>query len=329
MKFLCQFDSAGPSFVRAGWCNALRSMGHGFAFWDRRVKPVHDAFSEEAPDVFLGTTYDLPPVVLDCILSRPALKIALFASAWGERVDNVDRVRFPIDLVSEGEKKIVSSLVAGRRVPVFLHVSDARLEGVLGGWRSIGCEPLGLLNAFDAVAYAGAVPRPELGCDWAFVGNRWPYKARNLDPYILPLAHPSSGLRGRIFGSAGWDTVGCWLGRISVPDERDLFVSARVCPNISEPHSTEPSLGHDVVERVFKAAGAGGFVISDRCPEARELFDESELPMTGSPAEMFDMVRAFSAHPGERLPYMRNMRARVLAEHTYRHRMEKLLGVLA
>jgi hypothetical protein len=329
MKILCQYSSGGSSYVRSGWGRALTYAGHDFRFWVPERKSAFDAFNEFNPDVAILTTYDLDRALCKCVAARPEMKVVCFASAWGPLADNLDPVEFPIVRVGEQEKKTLARLKEETSRPdyVFIHTADSGVEDVLGGWRSIGIRPIGLLNAADLFAFYRGKPRDEFRCDWTFVGGRWPFKSRNIDRYLLPLCHPSTGLRGKVFGNTDWP-VAQYLGNIDDQDVADLFASATVCPNVSEPHSTSPLYGRDIVERPFKILSSGGFCVSDHVPEAREVFSGEELPMASSPEEFREMIQHFVRHPEERSSYMERGHQKVVSQHTYFERAAKMLREL-
>lgn len=324
MKILCIYTDAGPSYVRSGWARVFAACGHQFMFWRPNVKPAMDMFAEFEPDLFIGTTYDLDRAMFKCIATRPQMKVALFGSAWGDAVKDIDRAKYPIVVVNEQEKATIEALKkqTGKPDYVFIHVTNRYLEGTMGGWREIGVTPYGVLNAADTFVYGLGKSRNDLRCDLAFVGGYWPYKARNIDKCILPLCHPSTGLNVKIFGNSPWP-VHQYLGLIDDNDVRDLFASATVSPNMSEPHSTD--LGWDIVERPFKVLSSGGFCVSDYVEEAREVFTENELPMAKTPAKFIELVRHFIANPDARTSYMEAGRAKVLASHTYFDRVAQML----
>jgi hypothetical protein len=294
-------------------------------FWRREGKSAFDAFAEVEPDIYIGTTYDLDEATLKCLHRRPHIKVALVASAWGPMADSIDRTTYPIVYVREDEKRLVERI--GRPTVVFLHLTDHYLDDVLGGWRSVGATPLGLLNAADLFVYRQGTFDERLACDVAFVGGYWGYKARNLRKYLLPLcaSDANPNLRVRIFGNSRWP-VSQYLGEIREDRVRHQFVSATVCPNVSEPHSTD--LGYDVVERPFKVLASGGFCISDYVEEAHHIFSPDELLMAQSPQEFRAAIYHFLAHPEDRLRYIEAGQKKVLAEHTYFERVAQLLRAL-
>lgn len=324
MKILCNFTPCGPAFVRSGWGRVFSALGHDFRFWRADQQAAFDVFSEFEPDVYLGTTYELDRAILKCVAARPHMKVALYASAWGPYLNDVDLAKYPLVVAAEQEKKNVE-LLADRISFVFIHAHGPWLEGTMSGWGSLGLPYKGVLNAADTFVYLNGKKQKRLACDVGFVGGYWGYKARNIDKYLLPLCHPSSGLDVKIFGNAAWP-VANWLGGCTDEEARDLFASATVCPNISEPHSTD--LGWDVIERPFKVLSAGGFCISDYVPEGRDLFTEDELPMAQTPAKLAEWVRWFIKNPEAREAYRQRGQRKVLADHTYFDRVYDMLDWL-
>lgn len=325
MRILIEYTDAGPSFVRRGWANVFAALGHSVAFWRPEVKPAFDVFSEFSPELFLGTTYGVDRAVLKCIQRRPELKVGLFCSAWGEMASAVPE-EFPITRVTEAEKAAIAALkeTCGNPHFVFSHVTESNVEGMLGGWREIGVTPVGILNAADTFSYPLGQVKPHLTCDVGFIGGWWEYKARNLAPYMLPLCHESSGLKVKIFGNQKWP-VAQYLGTLDEADASNLFASATVCPNISEPHSTV--MNYDIVERPFKILAAGGFCVSDAVGEMNDVFPGDTLLRASSPKTFHEMVRHYVTNPEERQHFMAAGRKHVLKHHTYFQRVQQMLSL--
>jgi spore maturation protein CgeB len=84
--------------------------------------------------------------------------------------------------------------------------------------------------------------------------------------------------------------------------------------------------GDFVNPRTFELAAAGAFQLVDRRALLPPLFvPETEVATFGEARELRDLVRHWLARPAERAALAAAARARALAEHTYRHRMETLL----
>jgi hypothetical protein len=323
-------SEGGSVPVRSGWVRALNASGFEAAFWMPGRKSAFDAFRDFEPDVFIGTTYDLDSAQEKCLRARPGLRVALFASAWGPLADALPAQEFPIVRVTDGEKRRLERLKreTGKPDCVFIHASEANLEGVLGGWRSIGIEPVSCLNGADLALYRPVRPRPELMCDAAFVGGRWSFKARNLDPFLLPLCEPGFGLDVKVFGYGGWqNTTPNYLGRLSPEEEVALYSSAKVCLNISEPHSVDSRYASDCVERLFKTAACGACVVSDYVEEAQEVF-EGQLVMARTPREYEDVLRFYVDEEYMARGVGNRLREVVLRKHTYFHRVATILNAV-
>lgn len=254
------------------------------------------------------------------------MKVALYCSAWGKLADEVPE-EYPITRAELMEKRMVAELWETTKRPnfIFTHVGQKYKEDLLGGWKETGVPYHGILNAADTFMYTGGTRREEFACDVGFVGGYWPYKARNLDRFILPLCHPSAGLKVKIFGNQPW-SVAQYLGMLKDEQTKDLFVSAKVCPNVSEPHSTE--FGYDIVERPFKVAAAGGFCISDYVEGMNDIFAEDEMPMFKTPSEFADAIRFYAQSPELRQEIAERAKRKVLTRHTYFHRVTEMFVAL-
>lgn len=326
MKILCNFTPCGPSYVRSGWKKVFEALGHTFQFWQTDSKPAFDVFSEFEPDVYIGTTYETTRAIAKCIAARPHMKVAMFASAWSDAVDKeIDKQKYPIVVASEQEKRILADLKEKTGKPdfVFIHASGQYLDLTMNGWPSIGITAVGILNAADIYVYYPKPPKPELVCDVGFCGGYWGYKSRNLNTHILPLCHPQSALNVKIFGNQQWP-VAQFLGLIQDQNVSHLFSSAKVCPSVSEPHSTD--FGFDCIERPFKVMASGGFCVSDYVHEFTTLYKSDEFLMQPDAASFIDAVKYFIRNPEQRDGWIERGCVRTLIEHTYHDRVAQMLN---
>lgn len=324
MKILCEYSPGGSVPVRTGWKNVLEACNHQFRWWRPGQTPILDEVGGFAPDLLISCTYSVDRAMAKAIAKRPQMKVALFGSAWGGLVDSLDREKYPVVCAGDQEKATIAALKEATGKPdfVFIHVTDKFLDATMGGWRSIGVNPVGVLNAADTFKFFEGSYKAELACDVGYVGGRWPYKSRNIDAFLLPLCHASKKLDVKIFGNTPWP-VPQYLGLINDEDHRDLFASAKVCPSVSESHSTD--LGFDLVERPYKVMASGAVCVSDFVDEGRGLFGEAELPMAKTPGEFEDLTRYYMGHEDERRKVAAAGRKAVLARHTYFDRVETIL----
>jgi spore maturation protein CgeB len=136
----------------------------------------------------------------------------------------------------------------------------------------------------------------------------------------------------KIYGE-GWDGLNTAVkigNRRITPSERSLiYASSKINLNLhSSPHDEGDWNGDFVNPRTFEIAGLGGFQLTD----TRELlplhFDlKNEIPVFKSPSSMMDAIKYYVSHESERNEMAANARARVLKEHTYRHRAMEILSL--
>lgn len=82
-----------------------------------------------------------------------------------------------------------------------------------------------------------------------------------------------------------------------------------------------------VNQRVFDVPACGGFLLTDEREQLALLFDPGrEAACYGRVEDVPELVRRWLASPDERLAVARRARRRVLAQHTYEHRLGSLLA---
>jgi spore maturation protein CgeB/GT2 family glycosyltransferase len=83
-----------------------------------------------------------------------------------------------------------------------------------------------------------------------------------------------------------------------------------------------------ISNRVYDALACGALVLSDDVPGLRERFGDI-VAVYRSRAELHELIERFLADPAERARRGELGRAAVLAEHTFAHRVEELLAIIA
>jgi len=119
--------------------------------------------------------------------------------------------------------------------------------------------------------------------------------------------------------------------RISPSERRLIYANSKINLNLHSSSDGEGDWNGDFVNpRTFEIAGLGGFQLTD----ARELlslhFDlRNEISVFESPGSMMDAIKYYLSHESERNEIASNARARVLKEHTYRHRALEILSLVS
>ena len=329
MKILISND--GPHahyYIRMSWAKVFSAMGHQVEIWQKDEKPAFDIFDEFEPDLFMGQTYNLDEAIFKCIKQRPHMKVVMRASDWGDIQKDIDLKKYPILVAQEKEKKLLERLKEETGKPDFVHnhYHENWIKVTHNKWKDIGIEPISLIHAADIFDFYLRPSIDMLKCDIGFVGGYWPYKAINLDKYLISLCHPVGKYNIKLFGGSDWPVVQ-YLGRIDSQNVGALFASATISPNISEPHSQD--FGYDIIERPFKILMSGGFCISDYVESmANDVFTNNEIIFAKNPKEFKTLVDYYIANPDKRTQHIEAGYNLVVNNHTYFHRVAKIFSQL-
>jgi len=91
-----------------------------------------------------------------------------------------------------------------------------------------------------------------------------------------------------------------------------------------------PQVRLSMSARAFTALGLGAFYLTFPTRGMETMFEPGkELVTFQTPDEMVDKIRHYLEHEGERAAIAAAARERVLAEHTYQHRFERIFDLLA
>lgn len=297
MKILICSDGRHAHFYqRSAWANAFDACGHDVYFWDKNSYNTFDVFDMSEPDIFLGQSYNLDDAVIKCIKERPHLRVGLRAGDWGDHRKEVDESAYRILFCSEKEKNVLKKLKDETGKPDFVHIHypDWAVKQTHNHFEKIGIPAHSIMMCADAHSYSGAERKDHLECDLGFVGGYWPYKGIVIDPYLMPLLHPVGKYNVKIFGNQPW-SVNQYCGVIKDNEVKNLFASAKICPNLSEPHAQK--FGFDVNERIFKVLLSGGFCITDNVAGYR-MFEDG-IVMANSPEDFKEKVDYYLKNPTE------------------------------
>ncbi len=145
--------------------------------------------------------------------------------------------------------------------------------------------------------------------------------------YRLSCVKTLSGFNAKVFGDSGWREL---LGRsiethppIDYYRELPKFYNAcRITLN-----ATNLQMPEAVNQRVFDCPASGGFILTDHQGSLPELFEPGrEVVAYRDKDEIPELVRYYLDNFEERVRIAMKGRERVLKEHTYRHRMERLVA---
>lgn len=137
------------------------------------------------------------------------------------------------------------------------------------------------------------------------------------------------GLNLHLYGDDGWGRIiegnnVKFLGSIPHEDLAKLFVSSKINLNF-----TTTPIKTTLTRRPFDILACGGFVLSDYRQDIERLLEiDKEIVCFRNEQELKEKINYFLGHPQERKEIVQKGQMRVLREHTYAHRMERLINVM-
>lgn len=142
--------------------------------------------------------------------------------------------------------------------------------------------------------------------------------------HLAALPHASL----HIFGDSAWQRL---LPDVPLhgtsaygPETRRIYQHGAVNLNV-----TNLQMPETVNQRVFDVPACGAFLLTDRQAELAELFEDgSEVITFAGPEELADKAAWYVRRPQARATVAAKAKTRVLAEHTYEHRMARLVTLM-
>lgn len=203
----------------------------------------------------------------------------------------------------------------------------AELEAV--GQENAVYLPMAADPSFHAPTELSSVERRTFGSDVSFMGAGYPNRRqafRQLIKYDF-----------KIWGTE-WDGdptlarhVQMGGRRISPEECVKIFNATRINLNLhSSVNASELVVPGDFVNpRTFELAACGAFQLVDERGLLPDMFYSDELATFTNMQELIEKIDYFLEHPEERKASAERGRERVLAEHTYAHRMQTLIDFIA
>jgi len=204
------------------------------------------------------------------------------------------------------------------KVPEPLHaVVDRLAEEVLGGHHPLEGLPAGV-SSEEAAQLSGLGVREKVALEAAVL-----WKATLL--YRLSCVKKLSGFDACIYGDEGWKVLLDDTYRLH--PQVDYYDELPRIYNQCKIHlnATSRQMGTAVNQRVFDVPACRGFLLTDEQKSLGELFEVGrEVATFHHPDEIPELVRFYLENPSARNRIAVEGRRRILAEHTYRHRLDDL-----
>ena len=201
---------------------------------------------------------------------------------------------------------------------------------VVEAYRALGahdCVPI--YNALDPHTHHPVSPDPRFAATLGFLGNRLPDREARVEEFFLRAAARLPDERF-LLGGSGWGDKAMppnvtSIGHVYTPDHNAFNGTPRAVLNISR--DSMARFGFSPATRVFEAAGAGACLITDDWEGIEMFFAPSqEILVARDGDEVAKIVRDLTAERAREIGQA--ALSRVLAEHTYAHRVAQLEAVL-
>jgi spore maturation protein CgeB len=189
------------------------------------------------------------------------------------------------------------------------------------------CVPI--YNALDPHTHFPVPAEARFSSDLGFLGNRLPDREARVDEFFLGAARLLPQ-RTFLLGGSGWGDRNLpsnvkYAGHVYTKDHNAFNCTPKAVLNINR--ESMARYGFSPPTRVFEAAGAGACLITDAWVGLEEFLEPGEEALVAHDgAEVAAHVQSLDAARASRIGAA--ARARVLAEHTYSHRVAQLEQVL-
>jgi spore maturation protein CgeB len=203
-------------------------------------------------------------------------------------------------------------------------------DPVIQAYEALGarqCVPI--YNALDTATHYPVAPEERFACDLAFLGNRLPDREARVEEFFLKpaAATPSQSF---LIGGSGWGDKGMpanvrYVGHVYTNDHNAFNCTPKAVLNISR--ESMARYGFSPATRVFEAAGAGACIITDYW-EGIDFFFEpgQEILVAKDGAEVAAIMAELTTEQARTIGQAAYRK--VLAGHTYGHRVEQLEQLL-
>jgi spore maturation protein CgeB len=327
-------DAMGADrWIYEGYKNAFLEEGHQFYTLTER-----DNFEK----VVQKTLPDLLMIEFSCFVSH--LRKGNIKSSFLPDVRKLGTKIFMMAGTEYNDDKEYASLIKeySRFVDIFYsNMSDQLMEG----FTFLSQKPCYFVpHAADIKYFFPDTPDHKYACDICFVGNKLNSKKIMFKEVLYPVMRKYNV---RIYGTGwtikdkilrlasgfsrqmkiGW--LADWVNRkrltITQDQERKLYASAKICLNFHE-YFEDGKNREQNNEREYKIPASGGFQMSDYLASLVLTFEpDKEIVMAKTPAEWFSKIEYYLTHESVRIAIQKNGTARVLNEHTYRHRVKRFV----
>lgn len=288
-------------FITESFVNALVDKGHTALRYDNNIDTWHNFDA----DIYIGCSGHRETIPKDT-----RTKKAIHVNPYGPvKIDGIDESLAAIEWVHAQKPDAVFGYGGpGDRIFWSYWVSK------------LGIPWAPMPTAGDKILFKDM--GLERDVDLIYLGGRWPYKAKTIDKFLLPV-YKSLQCRKALKGWGGWPQE---FGDTNIADHEvnAYFNRGRVGPCMSEQHTQ--SYGIDIPERAFKLALCGVMFVHDPVATLKSLIPSAVV--VNDPQEYLDVIEYYVKNEDDRYRVAKQQQADVLQNQTYHNRMSTLFEVL-
>ena len=225
---------------------------------------------------------------------------------------------YPKPRMSQEDIWRLSLAKSGRSLDAFFCMFEEDYFNLFWGeWKELGFKYLSLPHGCNPIVH---YPRSaDRDLDYFMATSCGPERINLTLEYLTPVFQKYDGL----WAGPDWNFG---IGPVDVQTMPDYYARARIVPNpLARFLIQYPA---EITERAFSATACGVFQITDWTPVTERFYAQDEMITVKSSAEFLERFDYYANRPDERDLIIRNGLKRVFAEHTYFHRLDRLVGFL-
>ncbi|TWB48449.1 spore maturation protein CgeB [Rhizobium sp. ERR 922] len=327
----------GAATYYRGLLKALAARGYRITFYEPDVYQRQEHRDIDPPDwcevvVYDGTIAALKEVAVDAALADVVIKTSGVGFEDDLLLQEVMTAARPGALKIFWDVDAPATLAEMQTTadhPLRKALADLDLiltygggEPVIKKYRQLGalaCIPI--YNALDPQTHHPVTNDPRFEATLGFLGNRLPDREARVEAFFL---EPAAAMPSQRFllGGAGWDDKPMssnvrYIGHVPTRDHNAFNATPKAVLNISRESMAEN--GFSPATRVFEAAGAGACLITDYWEGIDHFLTPNEEVFVARDGRDVREILA-GLTPERAAETGKRALARVLGEHTYRHR---------
>jgi len=247
--------------------------------------------------------------------------IASYAKATGcvRLFTPISKHRFPKDGMSRDDEWRFHLAASGRSVDAYFSMMEEEFFAeFFPEWAAAGFKYLALPNACNPFIHYPVAGTKDL--DFFIAASYGPERLEITWRYLKPVFRRYHGL----LAGPGW---GYGAGPVPPTELRLFYSRSKIAPNPLASFLMKHPM--EVTERTFSASACGAFVITNPTPITSRFFSEQELTCVKDEKQFLEAFSHFVDRPEERNARTLAALRRVYQEHTYFHRVDRLVAFLS